>query len=82
MKQRELQDEDNIRWQCVQAFSGVESSLSELAEAKSQNGSNTVTVVCTPSGGAQSVRITVGKDWEESVSDDHLLSAIKKEQKQ
>lgn len=33
-------------------------------------------VVCTPSGGAQSVRIEMPGDWEEQASDAQLLEAI------
>ena len=35
-------------------------------------------VVCTPSGGEQSVRIELPKDWAETLSDDNLLKAIAK----
>jgi hypothetical protein len=33
-------------------------------------------VVCTPSGGAQSVRIELPGDWEVSVSEEKLLDLI------
>jgi hypothetical protein len=32
--------------------------------------------VCTPSGGAQSVRVELPRGWEERVSDAELLDAI------
>ena len=33
-------------------------------------------VVCTPSGGAQSVRIELPGDWEQQTSDEELLAMI------
>ena len=76
MKQREVQDADNVRWTCVQALSGGTGALAEEAAEKIEGDDGTVPVVCTPSGGATSVRVTLKRGWEESVSDDALLGAI------
>lgn len=80
MKQREVTDENKITWTCVQPLSGVEGKMAEKAEEilKSENGG--IPVVCTPSGGAQSVRLALGENWEEQVSDEDLLTAIQAQQ--
>jgi hypothetical protein len=76
MKQREVQDAENVRWVCVQAMAGVDGAAADAAEAHVENGDGTVPVVCTPSGGAESVRVTLASGWEDSASDDALLAAI------
>ncbi|WP_207495980.1 hypothetical protein [Aridibaculum aurantiacum] len=74
MAQREVTGTDNTKWTCVQAFSG--SGNEELAEkAKERNGTGKVDVVCTPSGGAQSVRLQLEDDWEQ-LSDEVLVKQI------
>jgi hypothetical protein len=75
MKQREIQDKEKVRWQCVQAFSGVETGFGkDGVQVENQNG--TVTVVCTPSGGAQTVRLDLDNNWLEKMSDSALENAI------
>jgi hypothetical protein len=69
MKQREITDENNVKWQCVQAFAGIETERIENDEGK-------VPVVCTPSGGAQTVRLDLSKNWLEKMPDDALSMAI------
>jgi hypothetical protein len=76
MQQREVQDHQNITWQCSQAFAAVESKFTEQAKQKTQNSDGKVTVVCTPSGGSQTVRLQLETDWSEQLSDDDLLRAI------
>lgn len=79
MKQREVQDADNTRWTCVQALSGLGDASGADAEAaadKLERGDGTVPVACTPSGGEVSVRIRLPRGWEDSTSDEALLSAI------
>ncbi|NML13592.1 hypothetical protein [Azohydromonas caseinilytica] len=79
MKQREVQDANNMRWTCVEALSGVGDASDASAEAaadKLENGDGTVPVACTPSGGASSLRIRMPRGWEESASDEELLAAI------
>jgi hypothetical protein len=76
MKQREVTDKENVRWTCVQAYAGLEGKVSEKVEELSESNGGKVPVVCTPSGGAQSVRIELQKNWEEKVSDDDLVKAI------
>jgi hypothetical protein len=77
MKQREVQDENNVRWQCVQAFSGGQ-NVDEKKMSKLTQENGKVEVVCTPSGGEQTVRIKLEPQWEEKISDAQLLDAIRK----
>ena len=76
MKQREVQDAENVRWVCVQALAGVGGAAAEAAADRLESDAGTVPVVCTPSGGAQSVRVELSRGWEESASDDDVLGAI------
>ena len=76
MKQREIQDEESTTWTCVQALSGLTGEAGAQAAKKVESAAGTVPVVCTPSGGRQSVRLELPKDWTESLSDVDLLKAI------
>ncbi|WP_162053283.1 hypothetical protein [Pontibacter pamirensis] len=76
MTQREVTDEQNTTWTCVQAYAGLDREASEKATALTENDNGTVPVVCTPNGGAQSVRPGLPKNWFDSLSDDELLSEI------
>lgn len=69
--EREITDSDGITWTCVQALSGVSD---EAAHVKGEE--DAYWVVCTPSGGAQSLRIKLPKNWEADYSDEALLDAI------
>jgi hypothetical protein len=79
MKQREVQAPDNTTWVCVQALSGVSTGQDQI-ENKIQDDNGNVPIVCTPSGGAQTVRIQLPKDWLEATSDEKLLAEISKQQ--
>lgn len=76
MKQREVQGDDNVRWTCVQALGGVESKVADEAAEKVQAADGTVPVVCTPSGGAETLRLALPAGWEEEMSDEQLVAAI------
>ena len=76
MKQREITDKEHTRWTCVQAYSMVEGKASDAAANLSENETGKVTVVCTPAGGAQTVRLELTPDWEEQMTDEHLTEAI------
>lgn len=71
---RELQDDGGIAWSCIQAFAGLGNDPDE-AEAARVDGDR-VQVVCTPSGGAKSVRLRLPQHWEEHTPDESLLAAI------
>ena len=75
--QRDVTDGEQTTWSCVQAFSGTGDSAAARAAAERVAGEDgKVAVVCTPGGGAQSVRLELDPGWEESLSDDALLAAI------
>lgn len=78
--EREVKDSDGITWSCIQAFSGLSdnSEAQDAAEVKGEP--DTYWVVCTPSGGAQSVRLKLKGDWEKEYSDEALLKEIRTQQ--
>ncbi|GGM19473.1 hypothetical protein GCM10009425_32960 [Pseudomonas asuensis] len=76
MKQRTVQDEGNITWTCVEAFSGGSRKTAEAAKTLTKDAEGNVTVVCTPGGGEQSVRLSLPETWLEQTSDQALLDAI------
>lgn len=73
MTTRDVTDADGTRWTCAQAYAGLAAD-SPAAEATSDGA--TVDVVCTPDGGAQTVRLALPPDWRTSVSDDDLAAQI------
>ncbi|WP_119155283.1 hypothetical protein [Caldimonas tepidiphila] len=76
MKQREVQDDSNVRWTCVQALSSASGAAAEAAAERLADGDGKVPVVCTPSGGETSVRVELPHGWEDALSDEELLEAI------
>jgi len=76
MQQREVTDQENTQWVCVQAFGGLNKQAAEEAADKVETEDGKVPVVCTPSGGAQTVRLQLSRDWLESYSDEQLVTAI------
>jgi hypothetical protein len=80
---REVQDEENVRWSCAQAYAGLAHDGANGAddEAARVDGSDRVRVVCTPSGGSRSVELALRPGWEDDLSDDELLGAIGAEQR-
>jgi hypothetical protein len=81
MVQREVQDSGNVTWTCVQAFGGTSEAAAAEAARKIESERGTIPVVCTPSGGEQSVRIELPTGWAERLSDGDLLAAIEKARK-
>ena len=74
---REVSDAEGITWTCIQAFAGLGNDPEKADAARVEGTQNQVHIVCTPSGGAKSVRLELTKDWETSLSDDDLLQAIR-----
>ena len=73
---REINGEDGIVWSCVEAYAGLsDEGGGEAAERAAADGGRP-TVVCTPSGGAKTVRLELPADWEESFDDARLLREI------
>lgn len=72
---REVQDSENTIWSCVEAYAGLKTETEEKPEV-AKNSGETVEVVCTPSGGAKTVRLKLNSDWETALSDEDLLQKI------
>jgi hypothetical protein len=75
--QREISDEEGITWTCVQAFAGLGEDAEKAEAARVEGSSDRYHVVCTPSGGAKSIRLRLPGDWDESFTDEQLLDAIR-----
>jgi hypothetical protein len=73
---REVTDAESIAWSCIQAFAGLGNDPEKAEAARVEGAADRVHVVCTPSGGAKSVRLELPEDWEESMSDEALLKAV------
>lgn len=76
MTQREVIDTHHTTWSCVQAYAGLEGKVAEKAAKLAETDEGLVTVVCTPSGGAQTVRLELKSNWYDDLSDEELLKAI------
>jgi len=76
MTQREVTDTHHTTWTCVQAYAGLESKTAEKAAKLAETEEGTVSVVCTPSGGAQTVRLELNSNWLDDLTDEELLKAI------
>ena len=75
---REVRDPEGTEWSCVQAFAGLSNSPEKADAAKVEGTDDRYHVVCTPSGGAQSVRLELPGDWEGSLTDEELLAEIER----
>lgn len=80
MTQREVTDTENTTWTCVQAYGTLSQENADKAAELTEDTNGEVTVVCTPSGGAQTVRLQLPKDWMEAVTDEELANQIEAEQ--
>ncbi len=79
---REVTDSDGTTWSCIQAFAGLEQDAEKKEAARVDGSRDRFHVVCTPSGGAKSVRVELSGDWEKGLSDEALLRAIHQQQAQ
>jgi hypothetical protein len=79
---REVKDADGTTWTCVQAFAGLGKDAEKTEAARVAGTRNCFHVVCTPSGGAKSVRVELPGDWEKALSDEDVVRAIKAQQAQ
>ena len=73
---REVGGEDGIVWSCAEAYAGLSDEGGGDAAARAAEGDGSVAVVCTLSGGAESVRLELPADWEGSLDDERLLREI------
>ncbi|HEX8558203.1 MAG TPA: hypothetical protein VF668_08885 [Pyrinomonadaceae bacterium] len=78
--QREVQDAEGTKWVCAQAYAGLaqegEGAGGARAAGKGEGEDGRFDVVCTPSGGAQTVRLRLRAGWEDELSDEDLLREI------
>ncbi|MBB3017779.1 hypothetical protein FHR70_000819 [Microvirga lupini] len=74
---RDVSDAEGVTWTCIQAFAGLGNDPEKADAARVEGTRNQIHIVCTPSGGAKSVRLELPEDWETSVPDDDLLRAIR-----
>lgn len=74
---REINDSDGTTWTLVEAYAGLKQDGEEKTDAARVEGApDRVHVVATPSGGAQTVRLQLKSDWEETAPDEDLLEEI------
>jgi hypothetical protein len=73
---REVTDDEGIVWTCTQAYAGLGEDARMEAAAAAEGAPGKYRVVCTPSGGAQSVELELPGDWEKAVADGDLLAGI------
>ncbi len=74
---REITDADGITWSCIQAFAGLGNDPEKGDAARVEGAEDRLHVVCTPGGGAKSVRLELPDDWERGMGDEDLLRAIR-----
>lgn len=73
---REVTDGEGTTWNCVEAYAGL--SEEGKSDAARVEGTDRYRVVCTPSGGAQSVNLELAGGWDEVMSDEELLREIER----
>ena len=73
---REVTDHDGVVWTCIQAFAGLGNDAEKREAARVDGKGDAVHVVCTPSGGAHSVRLELAGDWETGLHDEDLIARI------
>ena len=74
---REITDADGVTWSCIQAFAGLGNGPEKAHAARVGSARDCFRVVCTPSGGAKSMRLELPRGWEERCSDQEILEAIR-----
>ena len=76
MEQREVTDREGTTWTCVQAYTAGGGKKAEKASKIIESPDQEVPVVCTPGGGAQSVRVQLPKNWLDNLPDQKILIKI------
>jgi len=73
----DIVDAEGTTWSCIQAFAGLGKDAAKMEAARVEGAPELVHVVCTPGGGARSVRLELSADWEEACTDAEILDAIR-----
>lgn len=73
---REVTDREGTTWACVEAYAGLAEGGEGKNPAPTDRGDGLLEVVCTPSGGARTVRLGLAREWESKLSDEELLREI------
>ena len=79
---REVTDAEGITWSCIQVYAGLSDDTQKQEADQVDDAKDTYWVVCTPSGGAKSVRLELQGEWETSYSDEALLEEIAAQQQE
>jgi hypothetical protein len=74
---RDITDADGGTWSCIQAFAGLGNDPAKTDAARVDGSADRLHVVCTPSGGARSVRIELPEGWEKDSPDEEIEAAIR-----
>jgi hypothetical protein len=74
---RDVTDADGTTWSCTPAYAGLATGGEPPDAARVDGADDCYWLVCTPSGGAPSVRVAVAADWEQALADDALLARIR-----
>jgi hypothetical protein len=74
---RDVTDAEGVTWSCIQAFAGLGNDPGKADAARVAGREDHLHVVCTPSGGAASVRLELPESWEHEMPDETLLEAIR-----
>ncbi len=76
--ERTVQDTEGTKWTCLQAYAGLSDEETKRDAARVEGTEDRYQVVCTPSGGSQSVRLELPRDWESTLTDEELLARIER----
>ncbi len=75
MTERTITNSDGTEWSFAQTLANAGDTHAEAKHSERETEDDSVVVVATPRGGAQSVRLELPRDWAESM-DDEALSAM------
>lgn len=75
---REIVDDDGTTWSCAPAYGGLGDGAGAAAAIAQEKAARdgAIVVVCTPTGGAQSVRVELAAGSLADVDDGALRAAI------
>ncbi|SFU90084.1 hypothetical protein SAMN02799631_03008 [Methylobacterium sp. 174MFSha1.1] len=69
-EQRDVTTPDGTAWTCIEALADLPDAAKDKLAGEGRRA-----VVCTPSGGAQSVRLSLAEDWRD-MPEAELAAAI------